>query len=116
MNKFVKRWTESSLILKIFIGIILGIILGITVPQYELIGLLGELFVNALKAIAPILVFLLVCSSLSKADGKIGSKFKRIIVLFLVSSFLAGVVAAIGSFLFPISITLTDASSVTPPG
>ena len=116
MNNFVKKWTESSLILKIFVRLILGVILGIAVPQYELIGLLGELFVNALKAIAPILVFLLVCSALSKADGKIGSKFKRIILLFLSSTFLAGVVAAIGSFLFPISITLTDASSVTPPG
>ena len=116
MSDFVKKWTESSLILKIFIGLILGVILGIAVPQYEMIGLLGELFVNALKAIAPILVFLLVCSALSKADDEIGSKFKRIIVLFLLSTFLAGVVAAIGSFLFPISITLTDASSVSPPG
>ena len=67
MNDFIKKWTESSLILKIFIGLILGVILGISVPQYEIIGLPGQLFVNALKAAAPILVFLLVCSALSNA-------------------------------------------------
>ena len=116
MNNFIKKWTESSLILKIFIGLIIGVILGITIPQYEIIGLPGELFVNALKAAAPILVFLLVCSALSNAGDEIATKFKRIVCLFLFSSFLAALVGVIGSHLFPISITLTDASNVAPPG
>jgi serine/threonine transporter len=116
MNDFIKKWTESSLILKIFIGLILGVILGISVPQYEIIGLPGQLFVNALKAAAPILVFLLVCSALSNAGDEIGTKFKRIICLYLFASFLAALIGVIGSHIFPMSITLTDASSVSPPG
>ena len=48
MNKFIKKWTESSLILKIFIGLIIGAILGLTVPQIDLFGLPGKLFVSAL--------------------------------------------------------------------
>ena len=100
MNNFIKIWTESSLILKIIIGLIIGIILGLTVPQYDLIGLPGELFVSALKAIAPILVFLLVSSALSKTDSKIGNKFTKIICLFLFSTFIAALVAVVGSFLF----------------
>lgn len=47
MNNFVKKWTESSLILKIIIGLVIGVILGLTVPQYDMIGLPGELFVDA---------------------------------------------------------------------
>ena len=58
MKNIVKKWTESSLILKIFIGLIIGAILGLTVPQIDLLGLPGELFVSALKAIAPLLVFM----------------------------------------------------------
>ena len=116
MTNFIKIWTESSLILKIIIGLIIGIILGLTVPQYDLIGLPGELFVSALKAIAPILVFLLVSSALSKTDSKIGNKFTKIICLFLFSTFIAALVAVVGSFLFPVGMTLTEASSLTPPG
>ncbi len=116
MNSFVKKWTESSLILKIIIGLIIGVALGLAVPQFEMIGIIGEAFVNALKAIAPILVFLLVCSALSKADDEIGSKFKRIIVLYLFSTFMAAILAVIGSFIYPISITLTKASTMSSPG
>ena len=64
---FVKKWTESSLILKILIGLIIGAIVGVTVPGWKIIGFPGELFVSALKAIAPILVFVLVASAISKA-------------------------------------------------
>lgn len=116
MTNFIKIWTESSLILKIIIGLIIGIILGLTVPQYDLIGLPGELFVSALKSIAPILVFLLVSSALSKTDSKIGNKFTKIICLFLFSTFIAALVAVVGSFLFPVGMTLSEASSLSPPG
>jgi serine/threonine transporter len=68
----VKKWTESSLILKIVIGVIVGAILGFFVPQWSVIGFVGEIFVSALKAIAPILVFVLVASAISKAKSGIG--------------------------------------------
>ncbi|MBQ6813799.1 MAG: serine/threonine transporter SstT [Methanobrevibacter sp.] len=116
MNNFIKKWTESSLILKIIGGLIIGVILGLTVPQYSLIGLPGELFVTALKAVAPLLVFVLVASALSRAGDGIGSRFKTVIVLYIFSTFLSAMVAVAGSFLFPVSMHLTNASDVAAPG
>ena len=116
MSNIVSKWTESSLILKIVIGLIIGVILGVTVPQFTALGLPGEFFVTALKSIAPILVFLLVSSALSKATETIGSRFKKIIILYFLATFLSAIVAVTASFLFPISITLTDASNVSAPG
>ncbi len=116
MNGYVKKWTESSLILKIIIGLIIGAILGVTVPKWTIIGFPGELFVSALKAIAPILVFVLVASAISKARSGIGSRFKTVIVLYLFSTFLSAMVAIIASTIFPVTITLTDASTATAPG
>ena len=113
MNKYVEKWVESSLILKILIGLIIGAILGLAVPQYEMIGLLGQLFVSALKAIAPLLVFVLVASALSKAGEGIRSRFKTVIVLYIFSTFLSAMVAVTGSFLFPVSMHLTQAGKVT---
>ena len=93
----IKKWTESSLILKIIIGF----------P--------GELFVSALKAIAPILVFFLVASAISKARSGIGSKYKTVIIFYIFSTFLSAMVAVIGSYLFPVSIHLASASTETAP-
>ena len=114
--KFVDKWTESSLILKIIIGLIIGAILGIAVPNWSVIGLPGELFVSALKAVAPILVFVLVASAISKARSGIGSRFKTVIILYLFSTFLAALVAITGSFLFPVSMHLSAASTAAAPG
>ena len=116
MQKYIKKWTESSLILKILIGLIIGAILGIAVPNYTLIGFPGELFVSALKAVAPLLVFILVASAISKARSGIGSRFKTVIILYLFSTFLSAMVAIIGSTMFPVSIHLTNASTATAPG
>ncbi len=116
MTNYVKKWTESSLILKILIGLIIGAILGVAVPNWTIIGFPGEIFVSALKAIAPILVFVLVASAISKARSGIGSRFKTVIVLYLFSTFLSAMVAIIGSTLFPVTIHLTDASTATAPG
>ena len=54
------KWYSISLVKRIIAGLIIGIILGMVVPQFSVIGLLGQLFVGALKAVAPILVFFLV--------------------------------------------------------
>ena len=116
MREYVKKWTESSLILKIVIGLIIGSILGVTVPNWTIIGFPGQLFVSALKAIAPILVFVLVASAISKAASGIGSRFKTVVILYLFSTFLSAMVAIIGSTLFPVTIYLTDASTATAPG
>ncbi len=116
MKNIVKKWTESSLILKIVIGLVIGAVLGVFVPKWTIIGFPGELFVSALKAIAPILVFVLVASAISKARSGIGSRFKTVIILYLFSTFLSAMVAIIASTIFPVTIHLTDASTATAPG
>jgi serine/threonine transporter len=115
MEKYIKKWTESSLILKIIIGLIIGAILGITVPQWTIIAFPGDLFVSALKAIAPILVFVLVASAISKAKSGIGGRFKTVIVLYLFSTFLSAMVAIIASTIFPVTMHLSQASTATAP-
>lgn len=94
----IRKWTESSLILKILIGLIIGVVLGIFVPGWKFIGFFGEVFVSALKAIAAILVFVLIASALSKAKSGIGPRFKAVIILYLFSTFLSAIVA---STMFP---------------
>ncbi len=113
---FVKKWTQSSLILKIITGLVIGAILGLTVPQYTILAFPGELFVSALKAIAPILVFVLVASAISKAGSGIGSRFKTVIIMYLFSTLLSAIVAIIFSTLFPVTIHLTNASTASAPG
>ena len=115
MINIVDKWTHSSLILKIVIGLIIGAVLGILVPDWEIIGFPGEIFVSALKAIAPILVFVLVASAISKARGGIGSRFKTVIILYLFSTFLSAMVAIIASTMFPVTIHLSAASNATAP-
>ena len=112
----IKKWTESSLILKIIIGLVIGASLGLLVPEWKIIGFPGEIFVTALKSIAPILVFVLVASAISKARSGIGSRYKTVIILYLFSTFLSAMVAVMGSYLFPVTIHLTTASTATAPG
>lgn len=111
----VKKWTESSLILKIIIGLVIGAILGILVPGWKIIGFPGEIFVSALKAIAPILVFFLVASAISKARAGIGSRYKTVIILYIFSTFLSAMVAVVGSYLFPVTVHLSQASTASAP-
>lgn len=117
MKNLVTRWNEISLVKRIICGLIIGIVLGLVVPQATALSLLGNLFVGALKAIAPILVLFLVMSALAKhQDGK-QTNMKHIIGLYLLGTFLAGLMAVIASFLFPITLTLTQSTSdITPPG
>ena len=116
MITFVKKWTESSLILKIIIGLIIGAILGLFFPNFTFIGFLGKLFVSILKAISPILVFILVVHAISKAGEGIGSRFKTVLILFFLTTILASIVAIIGSILFPVTIHLSGSNTANAPG
>lgn len=109
MKKIIKRYTETSLILRIAAGIIIGALTGLFIPQCSALGIFGDIFVGALKAIAPILVFVLVTSSLANAGGAIGKRFRTVIVLYMLSTLLAAFTAVIASKLFPITLTLTQA-------
>ena len=64
MRHFISVWNRTSLIKRIVIGVVLGLLLGMLIPKVSVIGLLGDLFVGGLKAIAPLLVFALVANAL----------------------------------------------------
>ena len=75
MKNFFGFYTKTPLIARILIGLIIGICLGLWVPKAEFVTVFGNIFVNLLKAIAPVLVFVLVIASLARAGGGIGKRF-----------------------------------------
>ena len=116
INALFTKWNQTSLVLRILIGLVVGTILGLTVPQWKAVGILGLLFVGALKAIAPVLVAVLVAASIAKAGGGLGARFRTVIFEYLLSTFLAALGAVIGSFLFPITLQLSDVRDEAAPG
>ena len=108
----LKKWNSMSLILRILIGLVIGAILGFVVPKATWIGVPGELFVGALKAIAPILVFVLVASSLANSKGGNMEKFRTVIILYLFSTLCAAIVSVFTSFAFRVTIPLTGLDAV----
>ncbi|MCI8506178.1 MAG: serine/threonine transporter SstT [Lachnospiraceae bacterium] len=116
MKNLVNKWNSISLILRILVGLIIGAVLGLALPKASVVAILGDVFVGALKAIAPVLVFVLVMSALANANVGIGGRFRTVIILYMLSTLLAAVVAVVGSFLFPVEIRLdVAAASNTPP-
>ena len=106
-------WTKSNLMLRILGGIILGTILALLVPNIAGISMLGTLFVGALKSIAPILVAVLVASSISRANQGLGSRFRVVIALYLVSTLLAAILSVLAIRIFPVNVLLRGAVSET---
>ena len=104
------------MVLRIFIGLVIGAALGLAVPRWTGIGVLGLVFVSTLKAIAPVLVFVLVASSIAKAGGGLGSRFRTLIACYVLSTFIAALLAVVGSFLFPVTLQLGDAAQGDAPG
>ena len=115
MKKILSFYTKVPLILRIAIGLVIGIALGLTVPNVAIITTLGSLFVGALKAIAPVLVFVLVISSLAGAGEGIGSRFRKVVFYYMLSTFLAAVVAVIGSYIFKVTIPLSESVEQSAP-
>ncbi|MCB6993133.1 serine/threonine transporter SstT [bacterium 210820-DFI.6.37] len=116
MMSIVKKWNEISLIKRIIGGLIVGVILGLVIPKATAIGILGELFVGALKALAPLLVFFLVIHSLCRHQKGKSSNMKQIIALYLIGTFLAAITAVLASFLFPSTLALAEGAEATAPG
>ena len=108
LTKIVGKYTNTSLVLRILCGLVIGALLGIFLPNIGWIGILGDLFVGSLKAIAPLLVAVLVISSLSQGSAKLDKRFGLILFLYIISTFLAAVVAVAGSFIFPQTLTLAE--------
>lgn len=115
MKNLLQKWNSVSLILRIAVGLVIGAVLGVAVPQATAISILGNVFVGALKAIAPILVFVLIISALTNANQHIGSQFRTVICLYMLTTLLASLVAVIASYAFPITLKLTEAVSNEAP-
>ena len=112
----IRKWTDSSLIVRIMIGLVIGVALGLLVPGVKWIGILGSIFVGALKAIAPILVFILVAASVAKAGSGLGPRFRTVIGLYIAGTLSAALLAALGSTLFPLTLQLQDVAQGSAPG
>ena len=111
MKKLWNKWIEIALVKRILVGLVLGAILGLTVPGATGISILGDVFVSALKAIAPLLVFFLVISSLCNAGNSHGGVIKTVIILYMFSTVLAAVIAVFTSMAFPVKLTLATAAA-----
>ncbi|MFJ7827569.1 serine/threonine transporter SstT [Psychrobacillus sp. NPDC096623] len=117
MKKLLVKWNEISLVKRIVIGIIIGIILALTLPNYVSgISILGSLFVGALKAVAPVLVLFLVMHAIAAHKSGKKTNMKSILGLYAIGTLLAGVVAVLASFMFPVTLTLvTGVEDLSPP-
>ncbi len=107
MRSLLSKWSRISLVKRIILGIIVGVILALTLPEAaEGVGILGTLFVSALKAAAPVLVLFLVLSAISQHRRGHATNMRTVILLYAVSTFLAGATAVAASFMFPVQLTL----------
>ena len=114
--ELLHKWNHISLVKRIIVGLMLGAALGALLPQASVIGILGTLFVNALKALAPLLVFFLVLHSLSQHKKGAKSNMSAVIVFYLIGTFLAALCAVVTSFLFPSTLILVEQAEQAAPG
>ncbi|MFT8200365.1 serine/threonine transporter SstT [Streptococcus agalactiae] len=112
MKRFLKAWRKTSLIKKITIGVVIGLFLGILVPKASAIGLLGQLFVGGLKAIAPLLVFTLVISALSQHREGGKTNMSTIIGLYITATFAAALIAVVVNYIFPLTLILKTPAKI----
>ena len=118
-NGIIERYVNGNLVIQILVGIVLGIIVAMISKDLAMsFSILGTLFIKALKAIAPILVFILVAAAIVKKEVGVKSNMRPIITLYFVGTFLAALVAVIASFLFPTKLVLLDipTEQLTHPG
>lgn len=110
-SKIADSYNKTTIVVKITVGMIIGTILAFIYPNNIWIKTFGDLFVGALKAIAPILVFILVISSLAQGSKKHDGRFRTVIIFYLLSTLIASFVAVFASFLFPQELVLTADNS-----
>ena len=115
MTNVLRKWTSVSLVTRIVIGLLAGAVLGLTFPEWSFFAMLGQVFVSALKAIAPVLVAVLIAASIAKAGEGLGDRFRVVILYYMCSTFVAAVCAVVGSFLFPVTLQLQEAAQGAAP-
>ncbi|VUS95024.1 serine/threonine transporter SstT [Klebsiella huaxiensis] len=116
-STLLRRLTQGSLVKQILIGLVLGVLLAtVSKPAAEAVGLLGTLFVGALKAVAPVLVLMLVMASIANHQQGQKTSIRPILFLYLLGTFAAALTAVLFSFIFPSTLHLNAAAdSITPP-
>ena len=110
MKRIIRTWNKTSLIKRITIGVIVGLLLGLLLPKVSAIGILGELFVGGLKAVAPLLVFTLVASALSQHQSGQKTNMTTVIFLYIFGTFAAALVAVLVNYIFPLTLVLTKST------
>ena len=115
--RFAMPFLQASLVKQILIGLILGVAVALFLPQVaHACGFLGSIFISALKAVAPLLVFVLVMSAIANQDIQTKAHVKSVLCLYLLGTFGAALVAVAASYLFPTTIHLvsTEVSNTVP--
>ena len=117
MKRIIRTWNKTSLIKRITIGVIVGLLLGLLLPKVSAIGILGDLFVGGLKAVAPLLVFTLVASALSQHQSGQKTNMTTVIFLYIFGTFAAALVAVLVNYIFPLTLVLTKStkSNISAP-
>ena len=119
ISKIQSILSHIKLIHQIALGLVLGILLAVTLPQsVPFLTVFGDLFVKALKSVAPVLVFSLVINAIAQKKPNQKGSMKPIVTLYMTSTFLASIIGVSFSFLFPTTLTLqaaADAGSTAPP-
>ena len=112
------RLRHGSIVLQIMIGLVAGMALALLSPEAaKSVAFLGTLFVKALKGVAPILVFVLVATSIAGKTKGVQTNMRPVLVLYLVGTFLAALVGVVASFLSPVRLVLANAATGSvPPG
>ncbi|MDR1284884.1 MAG: serine/threonine transporter SstT [Campylobacteraceae bacterium] len=110
MKKTIEFFRGGNLVLQIVIGLVLGVILALISKEAALsVGVLGELFVGALKAVAPILIFILVIVAIATKPLNVKTDIKPIFIMYLAGMFLAALVSVAISFMFPVDLVFAGA-------
>ncbi|MDQ8023329.1 MAG: serine/threonine transporter SstT [Moraxellaceae bacterium] len=116
ISRLSSAFMRGNLILLILAGMVCGALLALAWPDAgKAASLLGAMFVGALKAVAPLLVLLLVASSIANKSRGGATGMQRVLLLYLISTFAAAVVAVCASFLFPSTLTLVSAADAGKP-
>lgn len=110
LKKIAAAYNGVSLILRIAIGLVVGVILALACPGATWLKELGNLFVGALKGIAPVLVFVIVASALAQGSSKLDRRFGTVVWLYMLTTFVAAALSVVTSMLFPQMLLLAEAA------
>ncbi|AIL33307.1 serine/threonine transporter SstT [Basilea psittacipulmonis] len=116
MSELLRKITNGNLVIQILLGIVLGVIWATALPEYAShVGFLGTFFVKALKAIAPILVFILITHAIAQHKEGQQTNLRKIIVLYIFGTLLAAIVAAVVSYIHPVHLNIAVAGQGSNP-